>query len=149
MLGSFCVYTPFFAPLTQRFFFVPLTFASRQRICSLFTVPCCPACCPKRQIQFKRCKKMEQKKVIRDFKVLTEKISPDNVAVMAELIIWGTMRRRRIKTFAGTFSANTSPDISFRIVTTSSKAWRYSYATTMESIWTTSCISPKEASRER
>ena len=29
---------------------------------------------------------MEQKKVIRDFKVLTEKISPDNVAVMAELI---------------------------------------------------------------
>ena len=34
----------------------------------------------------KRCKKMEQKKVIRDFKVLTEKISPDNVAVMAELI---------------------------------------------------------------
>lgn len=29
---------------------------------------------------------MEQKKVIRDFKVLTEKISPDNIAVMAELI---------------------------------------------------------------
>ena len=29
---------------------------------------------------------MEQKKVIRDFKVLAEKISPDNVAVMAELI---------------------------------------------------------------
>lgn len=29
---------------------------------------------------------MEQKKVIRNFKVLTEKISPDNVAVMAELI---------------------------------------------------------------
>ena len=29
---------------------------------------------------------MEQKKAIRDFKVLTEKISPDNVAVMAELI---------------------------------------------------------------
>ena len=29
---------------------------------------------------------MEQKKVIRDFKVLTEKISLDNVAVMAELI---------------------------------------------------------------
>ena len=29
---------------------------------------------------------MEQKKVIRDFKVLTEKIFPDNVAVMAELI---------------------------------------------------------------
>ena len=29
---------------------------------------------------------MEQKKVIRDFKVLTEQISPDNVAVMAELI---------------------------------------------------------------
>ena len=29
---------------------------------------------------------MEQKKVTRDFKVLTEKISPDNVAVMAELI---------------------------------------------------------------
>ena len=29
---------------------------------------------------------MEQKKVIRDFKVLTEKISPDNVAEMAELI---------------------------------------------------------------
>ena len=26
---------------------------------------------------------MEQKKVTRDFKVLTEKISPDNVAVMA------------------------------------------------------------------
>ena len=34
----------------------------------------------------KRCKKMEQKKVTRDFKVLTEKISPDNVAEMAELI---------------------------------------------------------------
>ncbi len=29
---------------------------------------------------------MEQKKVTRDFKVLAEKISPDNVAVMAELI---------------------------------------------------------------
>lgn len=29
---------------------------------------------------------MEQKKVIRDFKVLTEQISPDNAAVMAELI---------------------------------------------------------------
>ena len=29
---------------------------------------------------------MEQKKVIREFKVLTEQISPDNVAVMAELI---------------------------------------------------------------
>ena len=29
---------------------------------------------------------MEQKKVVRDYKVLTEKISPDNVAVMAELI---------------------------------------------------------------
>ena len=29
---------------------------------------------------------MEQKKVTRDFKVLTEKISPGNVAVMAELI---------------------------------------------------------------
>ena len=29
---------------------------------------------------------MEQKKAIRDFKVLTEKISPDNVAEMAELI---------------------------------------------------------------
>ena len=29
---------------------------------------------------------MEQKKVTRDFKVLTEQISPDNVAVMAELI---------------------------------------------------------------
>ncbi len=29
---------------------------------------------------------MEQKKVTKDFKVLTEKISPDNVAVMAELI---------------------------------------------------------------
>ena len=29
---------------------------------------------------------MEQKKVTREFKVLTEKISPDNVAVMAELI---------------------------------------------------------------
>ena len=29
---------------------------------------------------------MEQKKAIRDFKVLTEKISPDNVVVMAELI---------------------------------------------------------------
>ena len=29
---------------------------------------------------------MEQKKVTRDFKVLTEKISPDNVAEMAELI---------------------------------------------------------------
>ena len=34
----------------------------------------------------KRCKKMEQKKVRMDYKVLTEKISPDNVAVMAELI---------------------------------------------------------------
>ena len=34
----------------------------------------------------KRCNKMEHKKVTRDFKVLTEKISPDNVAVMAELI---------------------------------------------------------------
>ena len=59
------------------------------------------------------------------------------------------MRRRRIKTFAGTFSANTSPDISFRTVTTSSKAWRYSYATTSESIWTAYCISPKEAKRKR
>lgn len=29
---------------------------------------------------------MEQKKVLRDYKVLTKKISPDNVAVMAELI---------------------------------------------------------------
>ena len=29
---------------------------------------------------------MEQKKVAMDYKVLTEKISPDNVAVMAELI---------------------------------------------------------------
>ncbi len=29
---------------------------------------------------------MEQKKVRMDYKVLTEKISPDNVAVMAELI---------------------------------------------------------------
>lgn len=29
---------------------------------------------------------MEQKKAIRDYKVLTEKISPDNVAVMAEVI---------------------------------------------------------------
>lgn len=29
---------------------------------------------------------MEQKKVLRDYKVLTEKISPDNVAEMAELI---------------------------------------------------------------
>ncbi|HIU62497.1 MAG TPA: DUF4368 domain-containing protein [Candidatus Caccalectryoclostridium excrementigallinarum] len=29
---------------------------------------------------------MEQKKVTMDYKVLTEKISPDNVAVMAELI---------------------------------------------------------------
>ena len=102
---------------------------------------------------------MEQKKVIRDFKVLTEQISPDNVAVMAELIamretkalidIMGITRKKCIKTFAGTFSANTSPDISFRTVTTSSKAWRYSYATTSESIWTTSCISPKKASRER
>lgn len=35
---------------------------------------------------------MEQKNVIRDYKVLTEKISPDNVAVMAELI---TMRETR------------------------------------------------------
>ena len=34
----------------------------------------------------KRCKKMEQKKVTMDYKVLTEKISLDNVAVMAELI---------------------------------------------------------------
>ena len=39
----------------------------------------------------------------------------------------GITRKKRIKTFAGTFSANTSPDISFRTVTTSSKAWRYSY----------------------
>ena len=29
---------------------------------------------------------MEQKKVLRDYKVLTKKISPDNVAIMAELI---------------------------------------------------------------
>ena len=35
---------------------------------------------------------MEQKKVIRGFKVLTEQISPDNVAVMAELI---TMRETK------------------------------------------------------
>ena len=34
----------------------------------------------------KRCKKMEQRKAKMDYKVLTEKISPDNVAVMAELI---------------------------------------------------------------
>ena len=62
---------------------------------------------------------MEQKKVIRDFKVLTEQISPDNVAVMAELIAM-----RETKALIG-------------------------YATTSESIWTTSCISPKKASRER
>ena len=102
---------------------------------------------------------MEQKKVTRDFKVLTEQISPDNVAVMAELIAMketkilisylGHHAEKRIKTFAGTSSANMSPDISFRTVTTSSKAWRYSYATTSESIWTTYCISPKEANRER
>ena len=74
---------------------------------------------------------MEQKKVIRDFKVLTEQISPDNVAVMAELIAM-----RETKALIGYYT-----------VTTSSKAWRYSYATTSESIWTTSCISPKKASR--
>lgn len=75
---------------------------------------------------------MEQKKVTRDFKVLTEQISPDNVAVMAELIAmretkaligyYGYYAEKRIKTFAGTSSANTSPDISFQTVTTSSKA---------------------------
>ena len=40
----------------------------------------------KGEYKSKRCKKMEQKKVRMDCKVLTEKISPDNVAVMAELI---------------------------------------------------------------
>ena len=102
---------------------------------------------------------MEQKKVTRDFKVLTEKISPDNVAVMAELIamcetraligIWGIMRKKRIKGFAGISSAKTNPDIPFQTVTTLSKAWRYSYAVIMESIWTTPCTSPRKASRER
>ena len=37
----------------------------------------------KGKYNFKRCKKMEQKKaIVRDYKVLTEKISPDNIAVM-------------------------------------------------------------------
>ena len=40
----------------------------------------------KGKYKFKRCKKMEQKKAAMDYKVLTEKISPDNVAEMAELI---------------------------------------------------------------
>ena len=88
---------------------------------------------------------MEQKKVTRDFKVLTEKISPDNVAVMAELI---AMKETKILiSYLGHHAEKAH--ISFRTVTTSSKAWRYSYATTSESIWTTSCISPKKASRER
>ncbi len=37
---------------------------------------------------------MEQKKAAMDYKVLTEKISPDNVAEMAELI---TMRETRLR----------------------------------------------------
>ena len=85
---------------------------------------------------------MEQKITARDYKVLTEKISPDNVAEMAELIAL-------YNNSAGISSAKTNPDIPFQTVTTSSKAWRYSYATTLGNIWTTYCISPKEASRER
>ena len=102
---------------------------------------------------------MEQKKAKMDYKVLTEKISPDNVAVMAELIAMRETRaligymgyhaEKAHKGFAGISSGKTSPDISFQTVMTSSKAWRYSYAVITESIWTTSCISPKEANRER
>ena len=111
---------------------------------------------------------MEQKKVIRDFKVLTEQISPDNVAVMAELIAM-----RETKALIGYYvyyaekaHKNLCRDIfgkhepgyifsdSYDFVQSvalflCAKAWRYSYAATSESIWTTSCISPKKASRER
>ena len=87
---------------------------------------------------------MEQKKVRMDYKVLTEKISPDNVAVMAELI---TMRETRAligymgyhaekahKQLAGISSANINPNTHFQTVMISSKVWRYSYAVIMERI---------------
>ncbi len=102
---------------------------------------------------------MEQKKVRMDYKVLTEKISPDNVAEMAELIAMRETRaligymgyhaEKAHKRLCRDIFGKTNPDIPFQTVTTLSKAWRYSYAVIMESIWTTPCTSPRKASRER
>ena len=76
-----------FLTCTQRFFFVPLTSADIISIAKEIHRPMHLCLLPEKgKYKFKRCKKMEQKKVRMDYKVLTEKISPDNVAEMAELI---------------------------------------------------------------
>lgn len=100
---------------------------------------------------------MEQKITARDYKVLTEKISPDNVAEMAELIalyetkalmgFMGYHARKRTNNSAGISSVKTSPVITFPTVTSLSKAWRCSCAVITASIRTTSCIYPKRVSR--
>ena len=84
--------------------------------------------------------------VKRDFKVLTEKISPENVEVMAELIAM-----RETKTLIGlrTSFAKTRPDTRYRIVTISFRAWHCSYADIAGNIWTTSCIYPKKENAGR
>ena len=109
-------------------------------------------------MQIRRCKEMEKKITARDYKVLTEKISSDNVAEMAELIalyetkaLIGFMgyHAERTNNSVGMYSAKTSLVITFPTVTSLSKAWRCSCAVITESIWMMSCIYPKRVSRER
>ena len=105
---------------------------------------------------------MEQKITARDYKVLTEKISPDNVAEMAELItlyetkaLIGFMGYHAEKVYKqlcrDVFGKNES-GYNFSdspTVTNLSKAWRCSYAVITASIWMMSCTYPKKVSRER
>ena len=102
---------------------------------------------------------MEQKITARDYKVLTEKISPDNVAEMAELIalyetkaligFMGYHAEKAYKQLCRDIFANTSPVITFPTIMNLSKAWRCSCVVITASIWMMSCIYPKRVSRER
>lgn len=108
-------------------------------------------------MQIRRCKEMEQKITARDYKILTEKIFPDNVAEMAELIalyetkaligFMGYYAEKAYKQLCRDIFGKTSPVITFPTVTSLSKAWRCSCAVITASIRTTSCSYPKEASR--
>ena len=92
MLGSFTVYgesPDFYATI----FLCPVDFRRPTNKTLSFHRPMHLRLLPEKgKYKFKRCKKMEKKKVAMDYKVLTEKISPDNVAEMAEFI---TMRAAR------------------------------------------------------
>ena len=143
-----------FRTWTQRFWLCSVDFRRPIKKMPSFPRPMLPSLLPEKG-KYKIHGGVKMKgTVTRDFKVLTEKISLENIAVIAELIamretktLIGFMGYHAEISFARTSSAKTSPDTRYRTVTILFRAWHCSCAFIAGNIWTTSCTYLRKESK--